>query len=255
MKEEFSQSVLEKIEQRGIAPKPRWRFIFHDVLLWFFWAIALLFGSITFSVIAFISINNSWILERFLRFSQVSILVEIIPFLWILAFVLFFGISYWNAIKTKHGYRFHMKIVLGNIFLSFLFGMMLYFFGMGHSVEKFVGKHIPPYRPFEERQEMMWTRPHEGFLGGIILSIEKENDFILRDSSSRIWLIKNNSGNREFVLIGNRVHVLGEEDLREGEYIFIAESIFPGKVRGSHFQFFQYPSGAPKRGCCHEILP
>ena len=250
MQEDFSQNVLQTIEQRNLSPKPRWRFVLKDVFLWALWAFSLILGSITFSAIVFFFVHDGFLFSHLVRHQRWMESVQFIPIFWMLVFGLFFTVSYWNAIKTKHGYRFHASVVGANIVLSVLFGSSLYFFGFGSMTDCLAGRHLPLYRVLEDRQRMVWIHPEKGFLGGTIVSLEQENDFQLRDVQERLWMIKNASDGETMVVVGNRVHVLGT--LFEGEaYTFVARDIFPWKApQQSYSRFLQRADPESPKGHC-----
>lgn len=236
MKKQLKDKIFQEIERKNIIPKPRWHFLLKDWVLWFVGIVALLAGSVSISSLLFLLSNIDEPLARALFFSGWKQVLSFIPFLWIILGGLFLGIAWYNLRHTQRGYRFHIFIGGVLFILPLVFGTIFYAIGGGHLAEFLLGKYVPRYETFMERQQFFWNRPGEGFLAGkIFFDMNKNKKIRICDVEGREWtlLLKENASIYEDGLFSQGALVRMRGFVRE-EGIFEVESILPWKMRGGY---------------------
>jgi hypothetical protein len=236
MKEQLKEKIFQEIERKNIIPKPKWHFLLKDGVLWFVGIIALLAGSISISSLLFLFLNIDGPLARALLFSGWKEILSFIPFLWIILGGIFLGIAWYNLRHTQRGYRFHIFIGGMLFVLPLVFGIVFYAIGGGHLAEFLLGKYVPKYETFMERQQFFWHRPEKGFLAGkIFFDIEQDKKIRICDVEGKEWtlLLEGDDSlyEKELFLQGTLVRMRGS--VRE-EGFFEAESIVLWKMKGAH---------------------
>ncbi len=236
MKEQLKDKIFQEIEKKNIVPKPKWHFLLKDWVLWIVGISALLAGSVSISSLLFLFINIDGPLAKALFFSGWKQILSFIPFLWIILGGFFLGIAWYNIRHTQRGYRFH--IFVGGILFLFplVFGTIFYVVGGGHMAEFILGKYVPQYETFMERQQFFWNRPEEGFLAGKIFFDNKGNEEMrICDVEGNEWTIlveeRLSDYGEGLFLQGTLVRMTGSI---QGEWAFKIESILPWKMRGGH---------------------
>ena len=188
-KKDIASSIMEKIEDGAIKPRPRWEFLLKNYSIWFMGILAVVVGSVATSSIIFAIRNADWFLYRRLSDSFLIHVFKVMPFLWIGFLVLFVLIAIYQIKHTKRGYKYSLAIiVLGNIVVSMILGSVLYVFGFGHLIDVYAGRFVPSYQAIEERREEMWTQPENGLLAGIVLGTSTK-DVLLQDFAGGTWNI------------------------------------------------------------------
>lgn len=188
MKEDFSNKILERIEEKKIKQLPRWRFLILRMSFWFFASLSVVFGSISFGAILFLFAD-------FHKHGLLAIPHEVketltmIPFAWIIVFGLFI-LSFEESIKhTKNGYKYRLhNLVSIVLLLSIIFGIILNFFGIGKMTHESLN-NIQAYTAIVTDSKEMWRRPEIGRLAGTIISIKNKNNFSVVDFRGHIWKV------------------------------------------------------------------
>lgn len=218
MKEEknISSSVLEQIQNKEIAPKPKWSFLVKDSLVWIFGLLSLFVGSIGFAVILYMILNNDWDVITDAA-SKRSIILASLPYFWIVVMVLFVLITEYNIRHTKNGYKYTLStIALGTISASVVFGSLFYAIGFGKQIDYLFEENIDIYNRFLAPKHRVWTNPENGLLTGMINTITK-NKLIIETIEDEEWT----------VLIDDATYfgLLGKEEIEEGMVIRITGEI------------------------------
>ena len=81
--ENIAKKVLEQIKSKGILPKPRWRFLLKDYLIWLFFGLTIIVGSLASSIIIFMVRSNDWDLYNRLH---LPFFLKTLPYFWIIIF-------------------------------------------------------------------------------------------------------------------------------------------------------------------------
>lgn len=210
----LSQQVLETIKENIIKPRPRWHFLLKNYLVWFFGITSLLIGSVAFSVIIYMFLNNDWNVYKNINDSLLEFILVTLPNFWLLFLGLFIFITHYNIRHTKKGYRFKLStIVLGSVCLSILLGTFFYNIGLGYTIDSALTDRLPIYRKFLNPRMMIWNQAENGLLVGMIINIDKENNLRIIDFNKKEWQVITDQA---IVMIevelknGMRIKIIGE---------------------------------------------
>ena len=186
----FADKLMDKIKKENIKPIPLWRFILKNVVLWSFFAISVLIGAITFSVIIFSLSYEEIELMPHIR-DHMNLLLHILPLFWILILIILLFASILFIKKTKTGYRHSsIKIILLSLILSMFFGGIIHAVNMSEKMEHILCRTIPYAESIQDRRMNRWTMAEEGFLAGKVIKIEKDY-LLLKDFNEKEWKIYN----------------------------------------------------------------
>jgi hypothetical protein len=215
--ENIAKKVLNQIKSKGIQPKPRWQFLLKDYLIWLFFGLTIIVGSLASSIIIFMVRTSDWDLYSRLR---IPFFLKTLPYFWIIILLVFVFLAYYNFKHTKGGYHYRFYvIVLAAVFLSFFFGFIFHLLKVGELAEYRFRRAMPFYqevfyRPNLERRIQAWSQPSRGLLMGEVISVENPNNFELQDFMGQTWTVFNNKGiiyRRPFELEqGIRLRAIGE---------------------------------------------
>ena len=81
---DLSKNVLKKIKEDKIEPKPKWIFSLRDLAFWAIFAISLVLGSISTSLIIFILRSNDWDLYKRLGHGLFKFVLITLPYFWLI---------------------------------------------------------------------------------------------------------------------------------------------------------------------------
>ncbi|MDD3006494.1 MAG: hypothetical protein PHX30_02850 [Candidatus Pacebacteria bacterium] len=229
MEKDFSKEILEKIKKEQIKPRSKRYFMLKNSVVWFVFAMSIILGALSFSVILHFWEINDWdayyrVNDNFLAFIFLTM-----PYFWLMCFLLFVGVAYLYLKHTREGYRLEFaKVVIWNLVLSFVFGSALYSVGVGRQVENELVKRAPLYNDFRKNQQNVWLRPEQGVIIGKVIEIAENGDFLeLNDPRQVVWTV--NVSDTEYfqgfvIQKGFSIKVFGEEG---GNHYFIAREIRP----------------------------
>ena len=186
----ISDEVLKVIEKKQIIPKPRWLFLLKNYIIWIFFTIFLIFGSLAVSTILFIITTHDWDIYDYLDRSFLKHVFISIPHFWIVIFAVLILLAYYSFAHTKYGYREAIsRVFLGSIIGSLILGTALFFCGVNSQVHEIFSKNIPFYDDLIYCKEDIWDKPERGLLSGEVVDIKNKNEFILRDFKGNTWQI------------------------------------------------------------------
>ncbi|MBU1036707.1 hypothetical protein KKF32_01560 [Patescibacteria group bacterium] len=186
----FSQETLELIKEKKIKPEPKWHFLLKNYLVWFFGVISLIIGSLAFSVILYMLVNNDWDIYRNINDSLGGFILVTLPYFWLIFLGLFIFVAHYNIKHTKKGYRLTLfQLIVGIILISILLGTLFYNFGFGRLIDASLTQRLPVYGRFLNQRHRIWDRVEEGRLMGIIVSIENREFFRIMDLNHEEWQI------------------------------------------------------------------
>ena len=123
-----------------------------------------------------------------------------VPYVWIVVFVLFIAVAQLGIAHTRKGYRYRLRtIISASVLLSIALGFVLNFIGIGKMTHEFLTE-VPFYSAVTYDSRKALDRPSVGRLAGVILSVQDKNNFSLIDFNGHIWsVILATSTNGSFV--------------------------------------------------------
>ncbi|MCX6703798.1 MAG: hypothetical protein NTV02_03895 [Candidatus Zambryskibacteria bacterium] len=180
-KDNFTQHILQKIEDEHITPIPRWRFVVHHTLLWVPGACVTLIGAFAWAGLLF-GIEHAGLEYQSIAASKLRLLVKTIPLIWATSFLLFTAVIVKTLRMTPKGYTFNSRKILGaSLGISIICGTMLYIIDM-----RVYQNPIIRY-PVLRQQKELWSHPESGRIAGLV-SIEDDGAF-LTDLNGKEWLL------------------------------------------------------------------
>lgn len=210
---DISEKTLKKIEEENITPKARWRFLLRDYSIWLFFAISVGVGALAVSTIIFMLTSNDWDIYEYLDRSLFEHIFVSMPYFWILILLSFILVAYADFKYTRRGYRYEMYlIILGSVVMSLLLGLVIFFSGFGESVHNIFMEQVPFYNNLVSDKREVWSNPQKGLLGGQIIEVKDQDEFMVKDFTGRIWTIEKEGiefFNPELVRDGNEVELIG----------------------------------------------
>ena len=223
--------VLERIDKEVIIPTPRWQFSLSEWAIWVLWAGTVFFGAVALAVTAYVTMSATYALYEATHENFVTFLVESMPYVWLLLFLLLTYLAVFEVKKTKRGYRYNTFFILGSSLAGTLFGAIFFHsLGMGYLVDKTLGQQLSMYMSMEKMEQKMWQMPQAGRLIGQVESPQSrgEGDVInFKDGEGILWRLSDNELNereRTLLLSGALVRMLGTTT---SEFSFHACGVFP----------------------------
>ncbi|MDD3498462.1 MAG: hypothetical protein PHH24_03085 [Candidatus Moranbacteria bacterium] len=233
-----AKEILERIKEKKIKPRSRWKFMLKDYAIWIFFGLSILIGAMAFSVIIFLLNDNDWDVYKYLDKNFASYFLMSLPYVWIIILALFFFLAYFNYRHTKTGYRVNpIAIVLTSILISVFLGGIMFGSGFGRLIDIVLSRSIPYYERMLVYRQAVWNNPERGLLSGKIIEIENENNFSIRSFDGNDWEVVGDSiywRGSAMQRPGERIKLIGK--IKSGN-VFEAREVRPwigGKGRGMH---------------------
>jgi len=191
MPNNISKNVLKEIKAKEIKPKAKWRFLLKKSVVWFSFGLCALIGGLAMSVIIFMLVSNDWDLQRHLDNNFIEFLFKTLPYIWIVIFVMFMSIAYYNFKHTSKGYKYKLSVfALSSLLISLLLGFAFFGMGVAKKIEDRAIKNIPQYKELSlDLKKKLWEENDKGVLAGKIKSIEGELAITLVDWNKKEWTV------------------------------------------------------------------
>lgn len=236
----LSRDVLAMIKAKKIKPQPKWKFIWRNYFVWAISILSLLVGSLAFSVIIYMLKNSDWDIYENINNSLFKFILVTLPYFWIIFLVIFVFVADYNLKHTKRGYKYQVHfLILFSVALSMLLGSFMYNMGVGRAIDDSFAEKIPLYGKVINRMHkrgMIWYRPSDGFLAGIVVEIGDDNSFKINDIHNMVWQV--DASTADMLLLGDLavekgVRIVGEDtstfDDLEGHFRAIKVLPLPNK--------------------------
>ena len=232
MTEKITNKVLEKIKKEEIKPEAKWKFLLKDYLVWGLFVLALIVGALAVAVIIFGIKISDWDMSGRLAGGPIRFLIMTLSYFWLLIFVAFVLVAYYNFKHTKKGYKYNIFVIIGVSLLStILLGSLAYSIGWGEKLENSLVGRAPFYQGMQRHRQEMWSQPERGLLVGKILRVE-EDKFFLEDIGRKEWQVFSAEAQLSPMVVvetGEMIRILGQI-LAPAQ--FRAERIMPWQKMG-----------------------
>lgn len=229
----FGEELLHKIKDEKLQPKPRWQFLLKNYVVWGIGALALFLGSVSMSLIFYMSRYTDPGLYNRAGGKPWEILFLVIPFFWIICLALFIFVVLYNIKHTKKGYRYSLSVMLAGIIgASVVIGAILYAVGFGEKVDDELGRRVPFYDHVINPHVDFWSRPANGRLTGMVISQVNDNEYVLIDRDRNEWniIISNlEPHSKAGIKIGKPTRLLGKIEAEKKFKVAEIMSMMPGK--------------------------
>jgi len=223
MNNELSKIIQERIEVNNITPLPRWRFILLSCVFWITAGLSVVIGSFAVGAILFLFFDYSH--HNLLTISEGATgLLLMIPYLWIIIFLLFIAIAHLSIQHTKKGYHYKIhSVIVISVLLSLIFGSILNFIGISKTTHESLKEiRIYNYATYDSRDA--YNRPVIGRLAGVVTSVQNKDNFSIMDFRGHSWNVHLGTSTYHYIpKINSTVQMFG---ILEGSTsIFQAKSI------------------------------
>ncbi len=229
MREDVAASVLEKIKKGDVTPRPLWHFTLSNLALWASGIFFLIVGAISVSLIVLILDHGLWEEESLRGGGRVEHAFRLFPFFWLVAFLLFLFVAEYLLSYTKKAYRYSLSVIISVLFgVSVVCGLLLYIFGVSHTVDQRLGNSLPQYKMAGDRLGTVIHNPERGQFVGVIRVVSSNEEQILiysRHDESK-WRI--DYSNAQF----RPPHF--KEQLRQGQHIIVKGVLEGNMIRAEH---------------------
>lgn len=197
MPKKSSDLILDEIEKRRVVPIPRWRFILKRSVFWILAAISVITGSISMVTAIYVFLDNDFIVDRanietlFAQKPFIEEVVESIPYVWLIAMLLFIIAAYYGFRHTKKGYRYPtLRVIAGSVLVSLSICGVLNIFDVGKYIHRYLIENIRGYDRLVFTNEIRWAQMEKGLLGGKVVRMSlPDHVIIVKDYKGRMWTV------------------------------------------------------------------
>ncbi|MBC7981865.1 hypothetical protein H7X65_02200 [Candidatus Parcubacteria bacterium] len=222
-----SEQILQKIKNENLRPISRSVFLFRKVSIWFLLAISTIFGAYAFAFFFLKTLYIDYDNWHYFASSYNRFLIENIPLIWVVLFILSLLLIFYLFKKTNKGYKYSIVFIgAGSLIISFSLGVVL---------SKILAQKGYFIEEFENERVMNWTDPESGRLSGEVL-FSDDQYILLRDIKDDVWNVNTIYllDNSKEVLQNNQlVSVIGRYDYENN---FTACQIIPLNIDKMRFK-------------------
>lgn len=206
----LEEEVIQKIKDSKIKPLPKSLFIIKNILFFIGFLIFFFIGSLSISVIICVLTDSA---EFYELNNSVFVLLNVIPYFWLILSLIFLSIAYFNSKKIENSYRYlTLKNVLITLLMCLFFGIILHSIGISSVIENNLASNSKIYNDFIYNRKKIFNHPEDGALVGKIVNFTitmEERDLNLQDVENNLWKI----------LITDDTIFRSRIDIRNGIYI------------------------------------
>lgn len=228
------KETLKKIEEKNIAPKPKWHHTLRDYAFWAFFGLSIILGACATSTIIYLLASHDWDVHNYLHESLFEDIFNSLPYLWIIILVLLVLFAFYQAKKTKSGYKYSPYLMVGiSVILSLLLGLALFYSFLDLGIHEFLSNHVPIYNSLVCSETAVWNNVGSGLLNGEVIAIKSDDEFTLKDCNGKIWQVQYDQSQwleKIPLQVGMKIKMVGTQ---EGDSNFIVKIIRPlERLRG-----------------------
>lgn len=225
-------SLLERIESEKVCPYSRLFFQCREFLMWSLWLLSVVVGAFAIAVTMFVVVHGHYAFYEATHENFLTFMVEALPYLWIVTFVVMVYVAVYNIRHTKRGYRYPLWVIMASsVMFSLAGGSLLQLFGFGYEIDEQLGKYADFYTSQGKFEQRLWQNPSDGRLVGkqIYSTLSPTTTVILVDVGGQSWTMNTSElpqSDVDMLASQETVRVLGkpiDEDMR----LFHACGVFP----------------------------
>lgn len=217
---------LTRIQQE--EPIPKWRFKLLNWTIWIGFVFFVLVGAAAFSIVLFAIQQTDFSVIRHLSHSRLEMFLGMLPLFWLVMLLAFLGLAMFSIHKSKRGYKYTVpQLLLFSFSFSVLFGTAFFVYGGAQKLEHAFDIRVSAYKSIQEKKQVIWMKPEDGFLSGEIVSNE-DDELELKAFDGEIWIVL--LGDDIFIPpilrmeAGEKIKIIGT---LEGDHLFYTEEIRP----------------------------
>jgi hypothetical protein len=184
---ELDKKILDAIEQRGLVPRPAIYFLAKRSVFWALAGLSIVLGAISAAVIIYRISDYVGTGGRGFDEMPFDDVAEVLPGIWLITFLLFVASAVLAISRTRRGYRYRRRNVIGaTAAASIALGVLLFVLDVGPLANRLL-MNFEAYRDFTYIPYAEWSRPDQGFLGGAVLAVEDGASLLLRAFDGQEW--------------------------------------------------------------------
>lgn len=218
--QDISEKIIKEIEEKKIKPTPRVFFRLIDYFFWSIFGICVLVGVFAGLTLLLLLIDNDWDVYAPLGYNFLTYIVISLPYFWGAVFGAFLIISYFAYRATKNGYRTSATLVFMTLFFgALIIGALFFAAGYNPGVHEYMMR-FPAYDKMVFSREDVWCCGERGLIGGTITDVPDQFDFMLKDFSGKVWLVKVKTARilpGVIIKVDKRVGIIGNKE-NENEF-------------------------------------
>ena len=184
-----SEKIIAKIESEKIKPRPQWQFSLKKYSVLALTVIALILGSLSFSLVLYLINNQDWGLQTISRSRFIFLIFMSLPFAWLVFLILFIAFIFFNFRQLRNGYKYPMRTIVATACLTIIIlGSLAAGLGLHRQLHQMFSRQIPFYQTTFDPRHRLWIQPQKGFLAGQITAHQGDDLYII-DPLSNDWHI------------------------------------------------------------------
>ncbi|MFT5037007.1 MAG: hypothetical protein ACI9VM_000579 [Candidatus Azotimanducaceae bacterium] len=228
----LKDSVISRIETDAVKPKSKWVFLCADCMVWVLWVLVVMVGALAFSESLYVSMHSGIEMYEMTHQSLFSFVIDSLPYVWILTFILMVFLAHYNMRKTRRGYVYPLRhIVISSIVFAVVGGFVFHVAGINKVIDRMVGASLLPYNSVHERQEYLWAHPQDGRITGVFIErFDNTKEVLFSDSVDRQWTVAIHElppKDVSLLISGKRVRLFGEADIEANPHFFHGCGVMP----------------------------
>lgn len=233
-KQNIKDTILRRIEAEKIAPRSRIYWLAHESSLWVVWLVTVIIGAFALAILSFSSVYMGYSLYEATHENFFTFMMETLPYLWFLAFVLMIFAAQYQLRHTKKGYKYPVILVIGSSFgFSIIGGIFLHYIGAGFYMDKVLGETLSAYQSRAEFEELIWQNPEAGRLIGRATTTQQEISIpgvVFVDIEDKQWQVLADDlrvREKELLNSGQKVRILVATSSDQLKDVFVVCGVFP----------------------------
>ncbi len=184
-----AEEIIDRIRSEEIRPRPKWQIVARRTAFRVAWILAIVLGSISFSVILYVVREAEYDLLAHAGHSRLEMILALLPLIWIVFVLVFLALSIFGFKRAPRGYKYSFRKIFGiSTVSSMVIGTLFFLVGGGQFAERAMESSFDSYKGVSQRKIEIWSQPDHGFLSGKIISVEPSVLSIL-DFSGKEWNI------------------------------------------------------------------
>ncbi len=192
-----SDKIIQEIEKRQVVPIPRWHFILKHIVFWLLAVVSVITGAISMATAVYVFIDNDYVTDYanieklFAQRPVVEIIVQSIPYVWLIAMALFIVASYYGLRNTRKGYRYPtLRVMAGSLAMSSLLCLAMQGFDIGKYIHRYLIENVSGYSRLINTNEILWAKMEKGLLGGKLVShADRDSVVVIKDYRGHFWTV------------------------------------------------------------------
>ncbi len=184
-------------------------------ILWFFIFLFSLIGSVSLSLIIYLSANNEWDVARYYSNSSLDFALNTFPFYLLILVIpaLLLSIVLFKFTSTGRKFSFYFSFIIFCFSIVF-FALFFFYTGTSNKTNNLI-KNYEFYELIIKNRNALWQNPDFGLLSGEIGAITDLDNFLLIDFDNKVWTIQGNRpkiADKSIIQSGNKIKIIGRKN-------------------------------------------